>query len=57
MRFFWTLLWAMLLSNMMNYVIGNMQGIGYDFQMATIVAIIFSVVIFIIGAILPEKSA
>jgi predicted PurR-regulated permease PerM len=57
MRFFWTLFWAMLLSNMMNYVIANMQGLSYNFQLATIVAVIFSVVIFTIGAILPEKTA
>jgi predicted PurR-regulated permease PerM len=56
MRFFWTLFWAMLLSNMMNYVIANMQGINYNFQLATIVAVVFSVVIFVIGAIIPDEA-
>jgi uncharacterized Tic20 family protein len=58
MHFFWTLFWTVLLSNMMNYVVANMQGTySYNFQLATLVAVIFSVVIFVIGAILPEKTA
>jgi predicted PurR-regulated permease PerM len=56
MRFFWTLFWALLLSNMMYYVIANMQGIGYDFKLATIIAVIFSIVIFTIGSMLPADQ-
>jgi predicted PurR-regulated permease PerM len=57
MRFLWTLFWALLLSHMMNYVVANMQGISYDFQMATLVAVIFSLAIFLIGAMLTDNTA
>lgn len=59
MRYFWTLIWSLLLSNMAFYVLESMQGGKYDsstFQTAIIFGIVFAVFIMIIGAVLPKEA-
>ena len=54
MRFFWTLVWALLLVNMISYVIASMQGDTYNFAIASGVAVVFTVIVSLIGAVLPN---
>ena len=54
MRFFWTLVWALLLVNMISYVIASMQGDTYNFVIASGVAVVFTVIVSLIGAVLPN---
>jgi hypothetical protein len=58
MRYFWTLFWAFLLIQMMLYVVSAMQGATYDFAQGTIIAVVFSILIFILGdAVVPKTPA
>ena len=57
MRFFWTLFWSFLLSQMLVYVISSMQGSSYDFNTGIIIAIAMSIAVFILGgAGVPDES-
>jgi Protein of unknown function (DUF2929) len=56
MRFIWTLIWSLLLSNMIFYVLVSMQGGTFDFVKACIFGVIFTIVISVLGGLLPEKS-
>ncbi|MBM7702586.1 YjzD family protein [Metabacillus iocasae] len=51
MRFFWTFFWGFLLINMAAYVISSMAGGTYDFAHASIVSVIFSLVIILLGEV------
>ncbi|WP_096155156.1 MULTISPECIES: YjzD family protein [Bacillus] len=55
MRFFWTLVWSLLLVNMISYVIASMQGDTYNYVIASGVAVVFTLVISLIGAVLPNE--
>lgn len=57
MRYFWTIFWAFLLSNMIVYVISSMQATGFSFAQAIILAAVFSVVIFILGDGVVSKES
>lgn len=58
MRYFWTAFWAFLISQMLVYVVSNMQGATFDFMTGTIIAAVFSVAIFILGdAGIPDDSS
>jgi hypothetical protein len=56
MRYIWTLIWSLLLSNMMYYVLSSMQGGDFDLLKASIFGVVFAVVISVLGEILPSKS-
>ncbi|MDR7071999.1 YjzD family protein [Fictibacillus barbaricus] len=56
MRYIWTFIWSLLLSNMMYYVLVSMQGGTYDLVKASIFGVIFAVVISILGEILPSQT-
>ncbi|MFC0189141.1 YjzD family protein [Fictibacillus aquaticus] len=56
MRYFWTLFWSLLLSNMIFYVLSAMQGGEFDAVKAAIFGVVFTVVISIIGAVLPSHE-
>ena len=54
MRYFWTLLWTFLLVQMLNYVVSSMNGTTYDFNTGTILAVIVTVLIFVVSLIIPN---
>lgn len=56
MRYFWTLIWSLLLSNMIFYVLVSMQGGTFDFVKACIFGVVFTVIISVLGELLPAKS-
>ncbi|WP_017754623.1 YjzD family protein [Calidifontibacillus oryziterrae] len=49
MRIFWTLFWSFLLSLMLVYVISSMTGSPFVFMQGVILAVVFSLVIIIVG--------
>ncbi|WP_349410242.1 YjzD family protein [Pseudalkalibacillus sp. SCS-8] len=49
MRYIWTIIWALLLSNMAFYVLSSMQGGEYSLLLASVIGLIFSVFVFILG--------
>jgi len=40
---------------MLNYVVSSVLGAPFDFKSGAIVSVVFSILIFIIGAILPNE--
>ncbi|MBM6618301.1 YjzD family protein [Bacillus suaedaesalsae] len=58
MRYFWTFFWTFLLIQMTLYVVSSMQSATYSFQTGTIVAVVFSILIFVLGdALVPKEQA
>ncbi|MFT4412520.1 YjzD family protein [Fredinandcohnia humi] len=55
MRYFWTFFWTFLLIQMASYVIGSMQGATYEFATASVVAVIVTALIIILGAVIPNE--
>jgi uncharacterized membrane protein len=57
MRYFWTFLWSFLLSNMLVYVVSNMEGSHFDLMQSTILAVVFTVIISIMGSATAGEEA
>ncbi|MDQ0247946.1 putative PurR-regulated permease PerM [Bacillus fengqiuensis] len=56
MRILGTFFWSLLLINMTAYVVGSMQGFTYDFVIASIISVAFSVFVIIMGeALIPNE--
>ncbi|MGG5253285.1 YjzD family protein [Neobacillus sp. SM06] len=55
MRYFWTLFWAFLLTQMLTYVVSSMLGIAYKFETGLLLAIVFTVFVAIITAVIPNE--
>ncbi|WP_078408655.1 YjzD family protein [Priestia abyssalis] len=56
MRIFWTFFWSLVLINMSAYVVSSMQGFTYDFVIASIISVVFSVFVIILGeALIPNE--
>ncbi|MBM7659776.1 hypothetical protein JOC85_000543 [Bacillus mesophilus] len=57
MRYVWTFFWSFLLIQMVLYVVNSMQGGTYDFAQGTVIAVVFSILIFILGdALVPKEN-
>jgi uncharacterized membrane protein len=54
-RYFWAFFWAFLLVQMLTYVVSSMVGTTYNVQTGSILAIIVTVMIFVISAIIPNE--
>jgi hypothetical protein len=54
MSYFWTLFWTFLLVQMLNYVVSSMTGATFDFVTGSILAIIVTVLLFVVSAIIPN---
>jgi len=50
-----TIFWTFLLSQMLVYVVGSMNGVAFNFTTGLILTAVFSVLVFIISAIIPEE--
>ncbi|HWO98049.1 MAG TPA: YjzD family protein [Bacillus sp. (in: firmicutes)] len=56
MRILGTFFWSLLLVNMAGYVVGAMQGITYDYVMASIISVVFSLFLIVMGeALIPNE--
>jgi hypothetical protein len=57
MRYIWTIFWAFLLSQMLVYVVGSMQGVAFNFMTGVLLSIVFSVAIVLLGdAGIPDEK-
>ena len=54
MRYIVTFIWSFLLVSMLNYVVSSVLGAPFDFKTGAILSVVFSILVFIIGAILPN---
>lgn len=57
MKYVMTLFWAFLLVNMASYVVSSMIGVTYEFGTSSVLAVVATVLIFIIGALIPNEPA
>ncbi|EON73457.1 YjzD family protein [Lysinibacillus sphaericus] len=55
MQYIVTFVWSFLLVSMLNYVVSSVLGVPFDFQTGAIISVVFSVLIFVIGAIIPNE--
>lgn len=55
MRFFWTFFWTFLLVQMATYVVSSMIGTAFEFNVGAIIAVVATVLIFIVPQILPNE--
>lgn len=55
MRYTWTFFWVFLLIHMTTYVVSSMGGATYDFRTATIISVVVTILVYIVGAILPNE--
>lgn len=59
MKYIMTFIWSFLLVSMLNYVVSSVMNVGFtveNFQNGAIISVVFSVLIFAIGAIIPNES-
>lgn len=54
MKYIMTFVWSFLLVSMLNYVVSSVLGAPFDFQIGAIVSVVFAVLIFILGAVIPN---
>ncbi|WEV61227.1 DUF2929 family protein [Streptococcaceae bacterium ESL0729] len=58
MKFFTVLFWALILGQVMGYILSALQGAPDDFKLVAIVSVVFAVVVYIIGSLVkPMKKA
>jgi hypothetical protein len=55
MKYFWTFFWTFLLVQMLNYVAGAMIGVSFDLNSGTIIAVVATIIILALPAILPNE--
>lgn len=56
MSYIWTFFWTFLLIHMASYVVSSMNGAPYEFMTASIIAVLTTVAIFAIGAVIPKPQ-
>lgn len=56
MQYIATFVWSFMLVSMLNYVVSSVLGVPFDFQVGAILSVVVSVLIFVIGAIIPNES-
>lgn len=55
MQYLMTLVWSFLLVTMLNYVVSSVLGAQFNFTTGAIISVIFTVLVFIISAIIPNE--
>ncbi|WP_041088374.1 YjzD family protein [Jeotgalibacillus soli] len=57
MPYIWTFIWSFLLIQMTTYVVSSMNGVPFDFMTGLILSVLTTVMIFVLGAIIPAPQA
>ncbi|GKU81775.1 YjzD family protein [Niallia sp. NCCP-28] len=55
MRYLFTFIWSFLLAQMLTYVVSSMNGSSFSLSTGFILSIIFTVLVFVLGAIIPNE--
>ena len=50
-----TFVWSFILVSMLNYVVSAVLGVDFNFQAGAIVSVVFSILIFVIAAVIPNE--
>jgi predicted PurR-regulated permease PerM len=56
-KYFWTFFWALLLMEMLNYVVNSMNGTEFNFMMGVILAVVVTVLLFVMAALIPNEDS
>ncbi|MFD1929153.1 DUF2929 family protein [Sporosarcina siberiensis] len=56
MKIIMTFIWSFLLVSLLNYVVGSIANIPFNFEAGVIISLGFSVLILVIGQIIPEGT-
>ena len=56
MQYIITFFWSFLLVTMLNYVVSSVLGVDFNFMNGVIVSLVFSVLVLIIAAVIPNES-
>lgn len=56
MQYIATFVWSFILVSMLNYVVSSVIDVPFDLQVGAILSVVFAVLIFVIGAIIPNES-
>lgn len=54
MQYIVTFVWSFLLVSMLNYVVSSVMGVPFDFVAGAIVSVAFSILVFVVAAIIPN---
>lgn len=57
MQYIGTFFWSALLISTLNYVVSAVQNVEFNFMLGIYISLVVSVLIFIIGAIIPDSPA
>lgn len=55
MQYIVTFFWSFLLVAMLNYVVSSVLGVPFEFMTGVIISVVFSVLVLIIAAIIPNE--
>ena len=55
MQYIITFFWSFLLVTMLNYVVSSVMGVDFNFVAGAVISLVFSVLIFIIAAVIPNE--
>jgi predicted PurR-regulated permease PerM len=55
MQYIITFFWSFLLITMLNYVVSSVLGVEFNFVAGAIISLVFSVLVFIITAVIPNE--
>ncbi|MER1984514.1 MAG: YjzD family protein [Solibacillus sp.] len=56
MQYIVTFVWSFLLVSMLNYVVSSVMGVPFDFVAGAIISVAFSILVFVVAAIIPSES-
>lgn len=55
MQYIMTFIWSFLLVTMLNYVVSSVLGAHFDFVTGAIISVVFSIIILIMTAVIPNE--
>lgn len=54
-RYFWTFFWALLLVEMVTYVVSSMTGTAFNVQVGAVLAVVVTILVYAISAMIPNE--
>lgn len=55
MQYIGTFFWSFLLISLVNYVVSAVQNVPFDFMVGVYISIVFSILIFVVVAVIPSE--
>ncbi|MGO1057969.1 YjzD family protein [Planococcus sp. FY231025] len=57
MQYIGTFVWSFLLISLLNYVVSAVQNVHFDFMLGVYLSLAVSILVFVLGALIPEGPA